>query len=43
MYWHNSKITNLEDVKSLLEEGPDEVLKGDDPFIYFMMNSKDRC
>ena len=38
----NSKITNLKDVKSLLEDGPDEVLKGDDPFIYFMMNSKDR-
>ncbi|MBE0551208.1 MAG: S46 family peptidase [Ignavibacterium sp.] len=37
----NSKVTNLEDVKELLEEGPDEVLKGDDPFIYFMMNSKD--
>ena len=39
----NSKITNLEDVKDLLEDGPDEVLKGDDPFIYFMMNSKDRA
>ena len=38
----NSKLTNLEDVKSLLEEGPDEILKGDDPLIYFMMNSKDR-
>ncbi len=39
----NSKITNLDDLKSLLEDGPDEVLKGDDPFIYFMMNSKDRA
>ena len=39
----NSKITNLEDVKDFLKEGPDEVLKGDDPFIYFMMNSKDRA
>ena len=39
----NSKITNLEDVKDLLEDGADEVLKGDDPFIYFMMNSKDRA
>lgn len=39
----NSKVTNLDDVKELLEEGPDEVLKGDDPFIYFMMNSKDRA
>jgi len=39
----NSKVTNIEDVKDLLEEGPDEVLKGDDPFIYFMMNSTDRA
>jgi hypothetical protein len=38
----NSKVTNLEDVKDLLEDGAAEVLKGDDPFIYFMMNSKDR-
>ena len=30
-------------LKNLLEDGPDEVLKGDDPFIYFMMNSKDRA
>lgn len=39
----NSKVTNLEDVKDLLEDGADEVLKGDDPFIYFMMNSKERA
>jgi hypothetical protein len=39
----HSKMTNLEDVKDLLKEGPDEVLKGDDPFIYFMMNSKDQA
>jgi hypothetical protein len=39
----NSKVTNLEDVKDLLEDGADEVLKGEDPFIYFMMNSKDRA
>ena len=39
----NSKITNLEDVKTLLEESPDEVLNGNDPFIYFMMNSQDRA
>jgi len=37
----NSKLTNLKDMKSLLEEGPDAVLNSDDPFIYFMMNSKD--
>lgn len=39
----NSKITNLDDVKDLLKDGADEVLKGEDPFIYFMMNSKDRA
>ena len=39
----NSKVTSLEDVKDLLEDGADEVLKGDDPFIYFMMNSKERA
>lgn len=39
----NSEITNLEDVKDLLDEGPDAVLNSDDPFIYFMLNSKDRA
>lgn len=39
----NSSITNLDDVKDLLADGPDEVLKGEDPFIYFMLNSKDRA
>ena len=39
----NSKVTSIEDVKDLLEDGADEVLKGDDPFIYFMMNSKERA
>ncbi len=39
----NSKVTNFDDVKDLLEDGADEVLKGDDPFIYFMMNSKERA
>jgi hypothetical protein len=39
----NSKITNLEDVKALLAKDPDEVLNSDDPFIYFMLNSKDRA
>ena len=37
----NSKITNLENLKELLAQGPDEVLNSDDPFIYFMMNSKE--
>jgi hypothetical protein len=39
----NSKITNLEDVKDLIADGPDAVLSGEDPFIYFMMNSKERA
>jgi hypothetical protein len=39
----NSKITNLKDLRDFLKDGPDEVLKGDDPFIYFMMNSKDQA
>jgi hypothetical protein len=39
----NSKITNLENIKALLAQGPDEVLNSDDPFIYFMLNSKDRA
>lgn len=38
-----SKVTNLDDLKELLKEGADEVLKADDPFIYFMMNSKDKA
>lgn len=38
-----SKLTNLEDLKDLLKEGPDAVLNSDDPFIYFMMNSKGRA
>ncbi|MFZ2324502.1 MAG: S46 family peptidase [Ignavibacteriaceae bacterium] len=37
----NSKITNLESLKDLLAQEPDEVLNSDDPFIYFMMNSKE--
>ena len=37
----NSKITNLENLKELLAQGPDEVLNSEDPFIYFMMNSKE--
>jgi hypothetical protein len=39
----NSKLTNLEDLKALLAKGPDEVLNSDDPFIYFILNSKGRA
>lgn len=37
----HSKITKLDDLKELLAKGPDEVLNSDDPFIYFLMNTKD--
>lgn len=39
----NSKITNLKDLKSLLTEGPNAVLNSNDPFINFMMNTKDKA
>jgi hypothetical protein len=39
----NSKITNLKDLKALIAKGPDAVLNSDDPFIYFMLNSKDKA
>jgi len=34
----NSSLTNLDDIKDLVEEGPDAILSGDDPFIYFVLN-----
>ena len=37
----NSKITKLGDLKELVAEGPDAILNSDDPFIYFMMSTKD--
>lgn len=38
----HSKITNLADLKEMLtEQSPDSILNSDDPFIYFMMHSKD--
>ena len=37
----NSKITKLDDLKELVAEGPDAILNSDDPFIYFMMSTKD--
>ncbi len=39
----NSRITNLKDLKALLAEGPDAVLNSNDPFIYFMLNTKDKA
>lgn len=37
----HSQITNLENIKVLIAKGPDAVLNSDDPFIYFVLNSKD--
>ncbi len=37
----HSQITNLENIKALIAKGPDAVLNSDDPFIYFVLNSKD--
>jgi len=34
----NSSLTNLDDIKDLVEEGSDAILSGDDPFIYFVLN-----
>jgi len=34
----NSSLTNLNDIKDLVEEGSDAILSGDDPFIYFVLN-----
>lgn len=37
----HSQITSLEKVKALIAKGPEAVLNSDDPFIYFMQNSKE--
>ena len=39
----HSKITKLDAIKALLAKGPDEVLNSDDPFIYFVLNTKDKA
>jgi hypothetical protein len=36
-----SKVTNLEDIKKLVKAGPDAIVNSDDPFIYFMLNTKE--
>ena len=38
-----SKITNVDDIKDLLAEGPDAVINSDDPFIKLMLNSKSKA
>jgi len=37
-----SSITNSEKVAELIDDGPDDILNSDDPFIYFIMHSKAR-
>jgi len=37
----NSYLTNVDDIKELVEEGPDSILSGKDPFIYFIINTKE--
>lgn len=38
----NSSITTAEKVKDLIDEGPDDILESNDPFIYFVIHSKAR-
>ena len=38
----NSEITNAEKVKELVDNGPDDILESDDPFIYFVIHTKVR-
>ncbi len=35
----NSSLTNLDDIRDLVEKGSDAILSGDDPFIYFLLNA----
>ncbi len=39
----HSKITKLDDIKTLLSKGADEVLNSDDPFIYLLLNTKEKA
>ncbi|GBD87429.1 peptidase S46 [bacterium BMS3Abin03] len=36
----HSVIINYDDIKKLVDEGPDAILNSDDPFIYFVQNTK---
>ncbi len=33
-----SSLTNIKDIKELVNQGAETILKGDDPFIYFILN-----
>jgi len=37
----NSSLTNVDDMKELVAEGPDAILSGNDPFIYFILATKE--
>lgn len=37
----NSSLTNVDDMKELVAEGPDAILSGNDPFIYFILTTKE--
>jgi len=37
----NSSLTNADDMKELVAEGPDSILSGNDPFIYFILTTKE--
>lgn len=39
----NSYLTNIDKLKSLIEEGGDAILNSDDPFIYFLQNSEEKA
>ena len=39
---NNSSVTSLEKVKELAKKGADAILSSDDPFIYFIVNTKAR-
>jgi Peptidase S46 len=37
----HSSIINPDDIKQLVAEGPDAILSGDDPFIYFILSTRE--
>ena len=39
----NSYLTNIDKLKSLIEEGGDAILNSNDPFIYFLQNSEEKA
>lgn len=38
----NSLLTNKKSVENLLKEGPEKILNSNDPFIYFIKNTRDK-